>query len=648
MRAPLKSNLFIALLVGAVALAVYLRTLLPDVGGPEDSPKFQYLGAVLGTAHPPGYPLHTMLSYAFSGIPVGTIAWRINLMSAVFGAVAVILAVLVARAADASRAAAALGALVMAFGAAFWHFSVLAEVYTLGAALLLAIVYWLMRWRHSGADLHLFAAAGCFALALGNHLSIVAAAPAIAIFLLATRARRVLHPRVLLPAALIVASGFLQYLYILMRTRARSRYLEAQASTLAELVDVVRARRYDDYLFAFSWDQFLHERLPALAQLVRAEIGLIGIALAVVGIIVLLRRDWRVGMLLSLMFAGLALFAVNLLGDLQGFLVIPLALAPPMIAAGADGVRQLSARLTGREWVAAMPVIALFLLPASLLRANFAANDWSARTGQAQFFRALIERMPSQAALLPEDYLADHTVAYLQGAERGTRVRRIVQPRTDPETVRELFASGLPVFVLDERHVDLAPRGFHFERIDGGGDDINDRSRPDDPRIPRRHAWRLVAPLTTFNIGDGVWHDITAAGERGATELLVDNARSFDARVTVYAAGPTPFTPSVSTKHRYGRGRPSIESRAFDLRASGEREALRQALAADGVAGEMFEAALTAADRSVVRVEHVVNDEGQLAAWGLQFGVIPRRVIARAQVDRPAAGRALASVFPPD
>ncbi len=33
---------------------VYLRTLLPDVGGPEDSPKFQYLGAVLGTAHPPG------------------------------------------------------------------------------------------------------------------------------------------------------------------------------------------------------------------------------------------------------------------------------------------------------------------------------------------------------------------------------------------------------------------------------------------------------------------------------------------------------------------------------------------------------------------------------------------------------------------
>ena len=180
-QAVLASNLFLGILVGTAAFVVYLRTLLPDVGGPEDSPKFQYLGAVLGTAHAPGYPLHTLLSHVFSYIPLGTIAYRANLMSAMFGAVAVAMAVLVARASGASRAAAALGALAMAFGAAFWHFSVLAEVYSLTAALLLAIVYWLVRWRQSGRDAHLFAAAGFFALAIGNHLSIVAAAPAIAL-----------------------------------------------------------------------------------------------------------------------------------------------------------------------------------------------------------------------------------------------------------------------------------------------------------------------------------------------------------------------------------------------------------------------------------------------------------------------------------
>jgi hypothetical protein len=651
------SNLFLGILVGTAAFVVYLRTLLPDVGGPEDSPKFQYLGAVLGTAHAPGYPLHTLLSHACSYIPLGTIAYRANLMSAMFGAAAVFMAVLVARASGASRAAAALGALALAFGAAFWHFAVLAEVYTLTAALLLAIVYWLVRWRHSGRDAHLFAAAGCFALAIGNHLSIVAAAPAIALFLLMTGARRVLRWRVLLPAALIVASGFLQYAYILIRTRERSRYLEARARTIAELVDVVRARQYQDYLFAFSWDQFLHERLPAFAQLVRAEIGLIGIGLAIAGVIVLFRRDPRVAALLSLMFAGLALFAVNLFGDLRGFLVVPLTLAPVMIAAGADGVRWVCVRLTGREWLAAVPVFILFLYPASLLRANFAANDWSARTEEARFFRALFAHIPSRAALLPEDYLADHIVMYLQAAERGNAVRTIVQPRTDAESVRALFESGTPIFVLDARHAELAPRGFHFEPIDLAAtvdyaarreSRSGDETRSADRRVSPRHAWRLVAPLTTVDFGDGAWRDISAAESHGALGLLVDNAEPFTARVTIYAVGQSPFSPSISTKHRYGYGRPSIEWRVFDLQSAQNRGAFRQALTTDGVADDMLSATLTPADRYVVRVEHQVNDQGQLAAWALQFGAVPRRVIGRAQVDRPHVRRALAAALPPD
>ena len=210
--------------IGILAFVVYLRTLLPDVGGPEDTPKFQYLGAALGTAHPPGYPLHTLLSHLFSYLPIGTIAYRANLLSAVAGASAVWLAVLLARALDCSRTAAAFAALTIAFGGALWGYAVLAEVYTLTAALLLAIMFWLVRWKATRRDAHLYAAAACFALALGNHLAIAAAAPAIAIFLLATGARRALRPRTLVTGAGIVSSGFLQYLYILIRTRQGTPY----------------------------------------------------------------------------------------------------------------------------------------------------------------------------------------------------------------------------------------------------------------------------------------------------------------------------------------------------------------------------------------------------------------------------------------
>ena len=54
-----------AFTTGIVALALFVRTLQPGFGGPEDTPKFQFLGYVLGTAHPPGYPLYSLLSHLF-------------------------------------------------------------------------------------------------------------------------------------------------------------------------------------------------------------------------------------------------------------------------------------------------------------------------------------------------------------------------------------------------------------------------------------------------------------------------------------------------------------------------------------------------------------------------------------------------------
>ena len=173
-RAPLwrrafASDLALGSACALAALVIYLRTMLPDIGGYEDTPKFQYLGAVLGTAHAPGYPLHTLLSYLFTLIPVGNPAYRVGLLSAVAAALTVGLTVLTTRALGCRRPASVFAALTLGFGFAFWTFAVLAEVYSLAALLLLAVLYWLVRWHASGRLVHLLAASAFFALALGNH-----------------------------------------------------------------------------------------------------------------------------------------------------------------------------------------------------------------------------------------------------------------------------------------------------------------------------------------------------------------------------------------------------------------------------------------------------------------------------------------------
>ncbi|MBA2258204.1 MAG: DUF2723 domain-containing protein [Acidobacteria bacterium] len=638
-RSIVRRDGFLAVSVGLIAVAVYLRTLMPDVGGPEDSAKFQYVGAALGTAHPPGYPLHTLLSHGFSYLPIGTVAYRANLLSAVMGSVTVGFAVLLARAMGSSRVACAMGALGLAFGAGFWNYSVLAEVYTLGAALLLGIVYWLVRWRQTGRDRHLFVAAFFFALALGNHLSIVAIAPAIIIFLLLTDPRRTLRPRTFLPAIVIVASGFLQYTYIVHRTWNGSRYREASASNFPELVEVVRASRFNELVFAFGWKQFFDARLPEFGRLVRSEIGVGGVALAIIGLVIVWRRDWRVAALVTLAFTGLTGFVLNVGGDLRGFLVLPLALAAPVVAAGADAVRLMFARLPGRAW----PVVGAMLLliyPVSLARANFAANDWHGRTGDARFFRALFAQLPSPVALLPEDYIADSVVTYLQAAEGGDRLRTLIQPHYDPHSVRQMFASGTPVFALDARHSELAPRGFHFEPVDLSRALAANRFGKGEP--PRRHAYRLVGFLTTIGFGDAAWHDITEAAGDGFVGVLVDNRQPFNARVILYAASAAPLRPMLLEQNRFGHGEPSIQVQAFDRADAGGRQALLSAMAAD----KLTDGALMTAGRHVTRIEQVVNDTGQYAAWAVSFAGEPRRVMGFAQLDQPHVLRALATSVP--
>src|SRR5207253_6333860 len=65
-----------ASVVGVLALAVYAATAYPYVAG-GDSGELTVVSATLGVAHPPGYPLFTLLGHLFSYLPIGTVAYRV-------------------------------------------------------------------------------------------------------------------------------------------------------------------------------------------------------------------------------------------------------------------------------------------------------------------------------------------------------------------------------------------------------------------------------------------------------------------------------------------------------------------------------------------------------------------------------------------
>ena len=74
--------------MAGLALAVYLRTLAPTVMW-YDMGEFATAAYVLGIAHNTGYPLLMLLGKLFTYLPLGDIAYRVNLLSAVCAALTV-------------------------------------------------------------------------------------------------------------------------------------------------------------------------------------------------------------------------------------------------------------------------------------------------------------------------------------------------------------------------------------------------------------------------------------------------------------------------------------------------------------------------------------------------------------------------------
>jgi len=73
-------------LIFVSSVCLYIITTARDVL-PADSGEFQIVAPLLGVAHPPGYPLYTLLGRFFVAfVPVATEAYRLNLMSAVLAA----------------------------------------------------------------------------------------------------------------------------------------------------------------------------------------------------------------------------------------------------------------------------------------------------------------------------------------------------------------------------------------------------------------------------------------------------------------------------------------------------------------------------------------------------------------------------------
>jgi len=217
-----------AAVVAFFAFGIYLRTLLPGVGF-WDTAEAQTVPHTLSIFHPTGFPTYTLLGWAWSQLPLGGVAYRMNLLSAVCVALTSGLLVLIAAQLMAERhrllvaVSAGIAGLSFAFANEPWKNALRADVHALHILFAALLIWLLLCWgaaERSGAQRPgrwLAAAALTFGISMGNHPLTGLMAVGIAPWLFIVDHRIWRRWKLLAACSGLLLLGLATYLYIPIR-----------------------------------------------------------------------------------------------------------------------------------------------------------------------------------------------------------------------------------------------------------------------------------------------------------------------------------------------------------------------------------------------------------------------------------------------
>jgi hypothetical protein len=200
----------------AVPAIVYILSASSEPGA-WDTAELQGVPYILGIAHPTGFPLYVLLGYVWSHlVAVGTIAFRMNVMSGIAMAVVVATAYALARAFEVWRPVALFAALWFGFTQDVWAHASRAEAQDLAVAFEALAVYAFVRWMKGGSDRWFVAAFALDGLGMAAHPNAIWVIFGFIAGCLAAKRRP--RARLVLGSLGLVAAALALYLYLPLRS----------------------------------------------------------------------------------------------------------------------------------------------------------------------------------------------------------------------------------------------------------------------------------------------------------------------------------------------------------------------------------------------------------------------------------------------
>jgi hypothetical protein len=415
-----------------------------------------------------------LLGKAFSLLPIGSQAYRADLLSAVAAAGAAGMSVLIATRLGVRPTIAAIAGLTLAVTGTLWLEATFSEMNGLHVLLMALVIHRALVWRAERRDADLLIGGLLAGLSLANHLLAITVVPIVIVFVVVDARRRLRErPLLLAQTALLFLVGPALYLVIPIRALFGPPEIYGALLTWDGLSSLISGAQFrSDMHFgtveslAAAW-----RAIPGVVSQVLDRSDLVFLCGGLIGAVILLLRDRWAGSLLAIVVLVNVYVYAGYLGDLEHYLLVSWLILAVWLAVAAEA---LVAAIGARPGARAFAQVLMLLVPLSIAAGNWTSHDQGANRVGEEFSTTVFAHLPPNAVLLTYwDALTNLSYTHCVEGERPDISLRAYDPAArvtcdyPVEDPLEEVATRRPVYALFSFENELDPLRESFDLIPG-------------------------------------------------------------------------------------------------------------------------------------------------------------------------------------
>lgn len=277
-----------------IPLVIYILTLEPKLVGGDTSWYANQIPA-MNVMVPTGYPTFSIFLKLFTYLPIGDMAYRLNLFSAVFGALTILFLFLSINRLIKNEFISFIGSMIFAFIAPFWSVANRLEFDTLNTFFVILLIFSAIVYSGSKTRKYLYFFFFCLGLSLTNHPLTFFLVPAIALYVIIINPEIFKSIKTIFTSILFFILPLISYFYLLIR----SLQGHGEVNTLLRLFYYVTGRAVTGELHGGSFDA---KSISLILKVIKDYLvifyhtyGIVLIIIAVIGFIFLIRKNLKFG-----------------------------------------------------------------------------------------------------------------------------------------------------------------------------------------------------------------------------------------------------------------------------------------------------------------------------------------------------------------